>query len=155
MLARAGNICVESRSWRLDVSSNPNEEMVMLEPSDFLGVSFLPARQFTKDLHAIMQAKDTMTCRQWCSLLEAILRLAAVSHVTWLCDVHSRIWSCLLAALSNGVVPSAQEARKTIFPGCPQYMAYGGKALQGMKDKISSYLNARLGSMPSFGHSSK
>ena len=123
----------------------PTEEMVMLEPSDFLGVSFLPARQFTKDLHAIMQAKDTMTRRQWCSLLEAILRLAAVSHVTWLCDVHSRIWSCLLAALSNGVVPSAQEARKTIFPDAPQYMAYGGKALQGMKDKISSYLNARLG----------
>lgn len=123
----------------------PAEEMVTLEASDFLGVSFLPARRFTKDLLAIMQAKDAMTRRQWTSLLEAILRLAAVSHVTWLCDVHSRIWSSLLAVLSNGVVPSEQEIRKAIFPDAPQYMAYGGKALQGIKDKVSSYLNARLG----------
>ncbi|ABK36525.1 hypothetical protein ACV1DY_13780 [Aeromonas caviae] len=123
----------------------PAEEMATLEASDFLGVSFLPARRFTKDLYAIMQAKDAMTRRQWTSLLEAVLRLAAVSHVTWLCDVHSRIWNCLLAALTNNVVPSEQEARKTIFPDAPQYMAYGGKALQGIKDKVSSYLTARLG----------
>lgn len=133
----------ETGVWTL--APIPAEEMVTLEASDFLGVSFLPARRFTKDLHAIMQAKDAMTRRQWTSLLEAVLRLAAVSHVTWLCDVHSRIWGCLLVALTNGVVPSEQEVGNAVFPDAPQYMAYGGKALQGIKDKVSSYLNARLG----------
>lgn len=124
----------------------PDEDIEALEASDFQRTPFLPARRFTKDLRAIMQAKDSMTRRQWTSLLEAVLRLAAVSHVTWLCDVHARVWSCLLAALTDGMAPSSeQEARSAIFPDAPQYMAYGGKALQGLKDKVSSYLNARLG----------
>lgn len=37
-----------------------------------------------------------------------------------------------------------QDARCSRKPP-PQYMTYGGKALQGIKDKVSSYLNARLG----------
>ncbi|WP_191833591.1 hypothetical protein [Pseudomonas fluorescens] len=140
----------ETSAWNQGMSAwtlapIPNEEIVSLEESDFLEISFLPARRFTKDLHAIIQAKDAMTRRQWTSLLEALLRLAAVSHVTWLCDVHSRIWGCLLPALTNNVAPSEQEARSAIFPDSPQYMTYGGKALQGIKDKVSSYLNARLG----------
>lgn len=129
--------------WKL--APIPSDEMVTLEASDFLEVSFLPARRFTKDLQAVIQAKDAMTRRQWTSLIEAVLRLAAASHVTWLCDVHSRIWTCLSGALTDGVVPSEQEIRTAIFPDTPKYMAYGGKALPGIKDKVSSYLNARLG----------
>ena len=123
----------------------PEEETTILDTADFLKIPFFPAKRFTKDLHAIMQAKDAMTRRQWTSLLEAVLRLGAVSHVTWLCDVHFRIWNCLLKALTDGMVPDEHDTRKYIFPEAPQYMAYGGKALQGIKDKISSYLNARLG----------
>lgn len=124
----------------------PDEDMATLESSDFLGITFLPARRFTKDLHSLMQAKDAMTRRQWTSLLEAVLRLAAVSHATWLCDVHTRIWGCLLAALNDGTIPSNElEARSAVFPESAQYMAYGGKALLGLKDQVSSYLNARLG----------
>ncbi len=120
--------------------------MATLETPDFLGIPFLPARRFTKDLQAIMQAKGSMTRRQWTSLLEALLRLAAASHVTWLCDVHSRTWSCLWATLTDGIAPSSElDARRALFPEAPQYMTYGGKALQGIKDKVSSYLNARLG----------
>lgn len=133
-----------SNAWAL--APIPDEDMATLEASDFLGINFLPARRFTRDLHALMQAKDAMTRRQWTSLLEAVLRLAAVSHATWLCDVHTRIWSCLSVALTDGTVPfNEQEARSAIFPEAPQYMAYGGKALLGLKDKVSSYLNARLG----------
>lgn len=124
----------------------PEDEIATLERSDFQGIQFLPARRFTKDLLAIMQAKGSMTRRQWTSLLEALLRLAAASHVTWLCDVHSRTWSCLWAALTDGIAPTSElDARRALFPEAPQYMTYGGKALQGIKDKVSSYLNARLG----------
>lgn len=134
----------EASNWAL--SPIPEDEIATLETPDFQGILFLPARRFTRDLQAIMQAKGSMTRRQWTSLLEALLRLAAASHVTWLCDVHARTWSCLWAALTDGTAPSSElEARRTLFPEAPQYMTYGGKALQGIKDKVSSYLNARLG----------
>lgn len=141
----------ETSAWNTgagnwDWSPIPESEFAILEKPDFQEVPFLPARRFSKDLHAIMQAKGSMTRRQWTSLLEAVLRLAAASHVTWLCDVHARIWTNLSAALADGPLPSSErEARQAIFPEAPQYMAYGGKALQGIKDKVSSYLNARLG----------
>lgn len=124
----------------------PTEDMAMLGTSDFNMISFMPARRFTKDLNAIMQAKNSMTRRQWTSLLEAVIRLASVSHVTWLCDVHTRIWSCVKASFTGATSPAnEQEARAAIFPESPQYMTYGGKALQDLKDKVSSYLSARLG----------
>ncbi|MEN5218330.1 hypothetical protein ABE484_20960 [Pseudomonas pudica] len=131
-------------TWEL--SPIPEDELTTLEISDFQEISFLPAKRFTKDLEAIIQAKGSITRRQWTSLLEAVIRLAAASHVIWLCDVHSRTWNCLWTALTDGVTPSSeQEARRALFPQTPQYMGYGGKALQGIKDKVSSYLNARLG----------
>jgi hypothetical protein len=141
----------ETSAWidipnRWELAPIPEGEIALLVKEDFQNVSFLPARQFIKDLRAIIQAKDSMTRRQWTSLLEAVIRLAAVSHVTWLCDVQSRMWGLLSAALSNGDAPSDEsEARSLLFPEAPQYMTYGGKALQGLKDKASGYLSARLG----------
>lgn len=134
----------EASNWAL--SPIPEDEIPTLETLDFREIQFLPARRFTKDLQAIIQAKGSMTRRQWTSLLEALLRLAATSHVIWLCDVHFKTWGCLSAALSDGNAPLSElDARRALFPEAPQYMTYGGKALQGFKDKVSSYLNARLG----------
>jgi hypothetical protein len=140
----------ETSSWNQDadiwaLAQIPDGESTTLTSSDFRDIQFLPARRFVKDLQAIIQAKNAMTRRQWTSLLEAVLRVGAVSHVTWLCDVHARIWGSLSAALNTGITPNEQEVRKAIFPEAPHYMAYGGKALQGIKDKVSCYLSARLG----------
>ncbi|WP_229474734.1 hypothetical protein [Pseudoduganella lurida] len=116
-----------------------------LDAADLANVQFLPARQLARDLRAIIQAKDSVTRRQWTSLLEAVLRLAAVAHVAWLCDVQSRMWQCLSDALdAKGPVGEAQ-AREAVFPKHPQYMAYGAKAQPGLKDGFSGYLGARLG----------
>lgn len=134
--------CQDAKNWTL--VKIPEDEDSTLTDNDFKNIHFLPARRFVKDLEAIIQAKNSMTRRQWTSLLEAILRLAAVAHVTWLCDVHARIGHCLSAALTNNITLDEQHTRAAIFPEVPQYMAYGGKALQGIKDKVSSYLNARL-----------
>lgn len=122
----------------------PKSEVANLTSHDFNGVRFMPARQFAKDLRALIEAKHSMTRRQWESLLEAILRLAAVAHVTWLCDVHARIWRCLSEALEGAGPVGPEATRELIFPASAQYMAYGGKALNGLKDKASSYLLARL-----------
>ncbi|MFB9287072.1 hypothetical protein ACFFTM_01735 [Pseudoduganella plicata] len=116
-----------------------------LDADDLRSVQFLPSRQLTKDLRAIILAKDAMTRRQWTSLLEAVLRLASVSHVTWLCDVQARIWQSLSDALDSKGPMGPAEARRAIFPGSPQYMAYGSKAQPSLKDGFSGYLGARLG----------
>jgi hypothetical protein len=121
------------------------DEAANLSCDDFDNVSFLPAKQFAKDLRAIIQAKDAMTRRQWTSLLESVLRLAAVAHVTWLCDVQARVWRTLSDALAGQGPIGHVQARDAIFPDSPQYMIYGGKALHGLKDRTSSYLSARLG----------
>ncbi|MGE4452637.1 hypothetical protein [Castellaniella sp.] len=129
--------------WQL--APVPRSEVANLPGDDFDNLRFMPARQFAKDLCALIQAKQAMTRRQWTSLLEAILRLAAVAHVTWLCDVQARIWRCLSDALTGGGPIGTEAAREAAFPGEAQYMTYGGKALHGLKDKASSYLSARLG----------
>lgn len=138
----AGAWTAPSPSWQLAPALSG--ESMTLAGSDFQELQF-PAKQFTKDLIAIVAAKDSMTRRQWTSLLEAIFRLAAVSHVTWLCDVQARIWLNVQAALSEHLPDGNVDAVVPVFPKLPQYMTYGGKALLGIKDKASGYLQARLG----------
>lgn len=130
-------------TWK--IAPIPASEVANLASEDFDGARFMPARQFAKDLRAVIQAKQAMTRRQWTSLLEAVLRLATVTHVTWLCDVQARTWRCLAEALAGRGPSGADEARAAMFPDSPQYMTYGGKALHGLKDRASGYLAARLG----------
>ena len=125
---------------QLDESQEPH-----LELADFDSIVFFPARAFVRDLKAVIDVKNSMTRRQWTSLLEAIIRIACVSHVIWLCDVQARIWSVLLDALDGGGPTTVDDVKKRIFPSAPRYLPYGGKALNGIKDKISGYLEARLG----------
>lgn len=122
-----------------------SSDVASLGTDDFEKISFLPARQFAKDLRAVIQAKEAMTRRQWTSLLEAVLRMAAVSHLTWLCDVQARTWRCVLESLAGQGPSGSDETRSAMFPDTPQYMTYGGKAMNGLRDRASSYLAARLG----------
>lgn len=129
-------------AWQLSLPSG--KDIVNLSPADLQRVQF-PARQFTKDLRAIIHAKDSMTRRQWISLLEAVLRLATVAHVIWLCDVQARIWDCVEASITGGGPQDEEQTRSNIFPRNLPYMSYGDKALHGIKDQASKYLRARLG----------
>lgn len=137
----------EANAWSASPSTwkqAPIKDVVTLASADFQQIQF-PARQFAKDLLAIVRAKNSMTRRQWTSLLEAVLRVASVSHVIWLCDVQARIWGCVSAALQDTGPRDEASARSAIFPVDSQYMTYGGKALLGIKDKASGYLSSRLG----------
>lgn len=138
----------ETRAWATptdwELVRIPENE-TELAKDDFMNLSFLPARQFTRDLRAVIAAKHAMTRRQWTSLLEAVLRLATASHIAWLCDVQARIWRCLSDALDMKGPVGDTATRQAIFPADAQYMTYGGKALNGLKDKASGYLTARLG----------
>ena len=113
--------------------------------SAFSKIKFFPARQFVKDLSSIIHSKNLVTRRQWTSLLESILRVGAVSHITWICDIQSRVWKQLNDAIHEKFSLSLDQLSDEIFPVAPQYMTYGGKALNGIKDKVSAYLAARIG----------
>ena len=109
------------------------------------GPSQYPARQFVRDLRSVISAKEWMTRRQWTSLLEAVIRLAAVAHVVWLCEVQDRLWRVVLGVL-DGELPASEPAlRERIFPNALQYMTYGNTALPTIRDRASRYLLARLG----------
>lgn len=127
-------------AWGLVSSDNES----MLHPEDRDGLDY-PAKRFVSDLGAIILAKNAMTRRQWTSLLEAVMRLAAVAHVTWLCDVHARMWNCCRNALGGGGPVNAVEARAQLFPRPFQFLSYGDRALPGIKDRTSAFLQARLG----------
>lgn len=120
------------------------EEQLMLVPEDRDGLDY-PAKRFVRDLGAIILAKNSMTRRQWTSLLEAIMRLGAVAHVIWLCEVHARTWGCVRDALDGGGPVNAVDARERLFPRSFQFLSYGDRALPGIKDRASAFLQARLG----------
>ena len=78
-------------------------------------------------------------------MLEAILRLGTVAHVMWVCEVHSRIWRCLQEALSGNGPTTASETRQQVFPERFSFLPLSSKPLPAIKDRISRYLNARIG----------
>ena len=112
--------------------------------ADALAVQF-PAKQFVRDLHALIAVKHRMTRRQWTSLLEAVIRIASVAHVLWLCDVQQRGWSELRKVLQGGTSLSPSLGRAAVFPGTISFFPYGKGALEPARVLISRYLHARLG----------
>ncbi len=121
-------------------------------PADFFGLDGrslqFPARQFVRDLDAVISVKAQMTRRQWASLLESVLRIASAAHVMWLSDVTQRTWSLVRGAL-QGDQASAGQANapgvKSIYPQEIGYFPYGRAAMDQAKVLVSRYLYARLG----------
>jgi hypothetical protein len=123
-----------------------------LWPNDFFngdGRSLqFPARQFVRDLDAIISVKGQMTRRQWVSLLESVLRIASVAHVMWLSDVTQRIWAAVRAVLYGDSTPTLHgrgSGLASIYPSEIAYFPYGRAAMDQAKVLVSRYLYARLG----------
>lgn len=107
-----------------------------------------PARQFVKDLDAIIDAKASMTRRQWISLLEAVVRLAAATHVLWLCRVNERLWrvTSAILGLSEAPIPvDENDFRDRVITGDADYLSYGSSSIPRIRDYASGYLGARAG----------
>lgn len=130
----------EGVAWALqDIAATPDLPLDKKEDLVF------PARQFVRDIDAIVSAKDSMTRRQWVSLLEAILRLGTVTHALWLCDVNERLWRAARAVLDGGDVPSEERIRSEIVSLRLPYLTYANPAVPRIRDQAAHYLHARLG----------
>ncbi len=128
--------------WIYTAISDEDED---LSSADKEHLNF-PAKQFVRDLAAVISAKDHMTRTQWVSLLGAVIRLASVTHVAWLCDVHDRLWRTLRGVLvDNDQLMDEDAFKKTIFPKQIAYLDYGSAAIPSFRDYASKYLVARLG----------
>jgi hypothetical protein len=136
----------ELSAWATDSTwaRVPSTPMPMLDAADRNGMRY-PARQIVEDLEAVIEAKGSLTRRQWTSLLEAILRIGVVSHVLWLCEVHDRSWRCMREALDGGGPTTVEEARLAMLPRALSALSYGDRALATIKDQVSAFLLARLG----------
>lgn len=105
-----------------------------------------PARQFVKDLDAVIAAKSRMTRRQWISVLEAILRLGSATHVLWMCSLNDKLWTYARPIIEGRTgAPSVSEVRANIVNGDRRYLAYGNPATLFVKQYASDYLVARIG----------
>jgi len=130
--------------------SGPSWHMHAMEegtniPDDEKIELFFPARQFVRDIDAILEAKSSMTRRQWISLFEAIVRLGAVSHVLWLCDFSDKLWRQVREVLQGGDPITEEQVRDEVVSCARPYVAYGNPAVPIIKDYVSRYLVARLG----------
>ena len=104
-----------------------------------------PARQFVRDVEAILAAKRCMTRRQWVSLLEAVLRLGSVTHVLWLCDVNDKLWRQVRATLGGGDLFTHKQIQEQVVSCTRPYLPYGNPAVPIVRDYAVRYLVARLG----------
>lgn len=70
-----------------------------------------------------------MTRRQWTSLLEALVRVAAVAHVVWLCEVQKMTWDSVRLAITGQTVPD--DPRTLFYPRVLNYLSYAEHVLRG------------------------
>lgn len=105
-----------------------------------------PARIFVQDLEAALCAKESMTRRQWISILDAVIRLGTVSHVLWLCSLHERLWQQTVEVLEGIAQPSrgVEWINNFIINVDRRMLGYGELVMPQIKNYASAYLNARL-----------
>ncbi len=69
--------------------------------------SSIPASQFVADLHRIIELKPQLTRRQWITFVESLLRLAAASHLFWVCQMNQRVLALAWDVLDSESAPRA------------------------------------------------
>lgn len=98
----------EFESWRAEsicnVWSRPNSFPFNPIKSDSLLQMDYPAKCFIDDLKVVLDLKQSLTRRQWISLLESLCRIGACAHIAWLCLANDQCRSLLEDALEHGKV---------------------------------------------------
>ena len=107
-----------------------------------------PAEIFVRDLEKLIQLKPSLTRRQWCALVESLLRIGLASHVLWIGSLNSFVWECSLEVLGGGAPPSRHEIEASLWSSHARnepYLEGGQSALPYLRRQIESYSMARLG----------
>lgn len=109
---------------------------------------WIPAEVFTRDLDRLLLLKPYLTRRQWCALIESLLRIGLVSHVLWICSLNTYAWSLVLEVL-DGHSPPSRESIETVLWSKhlkrEPFLDGGQHAEPYLRRQIESYAYARLG----------
>ena len=109
---------------------------------------FSPAEAFAQDLGELLKLKPFLTRRQWCALLESLLRLGLSSHVLWTCKLNSVAWRNSLEVLGGSDPPGEDEIERQLWAGHLNHGAFldgGQNADTYFKRQVELYATARLG----------
>ena len=107
-----------------------------------------PAEAFAQDLRALLRLKPSLTRRQWCALVESLLRLGLSAHVLWVCRFNCEVWRYALDVLDGRDPPSEDEVEHRLWSAHLGYGAFldGGQSSDSyFRRQIESYATARLG----------
>lgn len=107
-----------------------------------------PAEVFARDLNKLLLLKPSLTRRQWCALLESLLRIGLVSHVLWICSLNTCVWNLALEMLEGYPPPSGDAIEKVFWSKhvkTEPFLDGGQNADPYLRRQIESYATARLG----------
>lgn len=107
-----------------------------------------PAEVFAKDLDRLIKLKQFLTRRQWCALVESLLRIGLVTHVLWVCSLNALVWENAKEVLDGEPPPSEDAINSMLWykhtEGGP-FLDGGQSAEPYLRRHIESYTTARLG----------
>ncbi len=109
---------------------------------------FSPAEAFAHDLRELLELKRSLTRRQWCALVESLLRLGLSAHVLWVCRLNYEVWQFALKVLGGSDPSSESEVESKLWSGHLGYGAFldGGQSSDSyLRRQVESYVTARLG----------
>lgn len=107
-----------------------------------------PAEAFAQDLEELIGLKRLLTRRQWCALVESLLRLGLSAHVLWVCRLNWVVWRWALDVLGGIDPPSEDEVEHKVWSGHLGYGAFlesGQSSDSYFKRQVESYVTGRLG----------
>jgi len=107
------------------------------------GAATIPANQFVQDLDHTLALKQSLTRRQWISLVESILRLGAASHVLWVCRA-GEIFNNAVNSVLNGGPPLAESDLRSKFDVGAPFWRYGQVAGRTIKKLARDFVMSRL-----------
>ena len=108
----------------------------------------IPAEAFAQDLGQLLHLKRSLTRRQWCALVESLLRLGLSTHVLWVCRLNCHVWQSILEVLDGCNPPHKDDLGRTWWDKHLGFGAFleGGQGSESyIRRHVESYAIARLG----------
>ncbi len=139
----------EFETWRSKDAKSAWDKPRILERDDAVKAwhrssTPIPATRFTKDLLHVLSLKKYLTRRQWVSMLEAVLRIGAASHILWICRVNTVCFTLMRDALDGKDIPDKEEISNRL--GLENgFWRYGQYAAGTITEAATGFAKARVG----------
>jgi hypothetical protein len=136
----------EFESWRVDQISDawkkpnkfPQDEGAFPNPLNL----DCPAKRFVEDLHVVLDLKQSLTRRQWVSMLESLCRIGAAAHVTWCCHANNKCCELIEDALELGKYRNEDEVAERLATG-KGFWSLGQLTTKPIKEASRHYIEGR------------